>query len=64
MFPELKVMMNTEELLPLKPLLVLHGWTLCKSCDQANLLLETLWDKVSQGEQIQNFNINTFDNAK
>lgn len=39
--------MEPKELHPLKPLLLLLGWTHCYSCTEGRELLQTLWtDKV------------------
>ncbi|KAL4238418.1 hypothetical protein ACF0H5_003126 [Mactra antiquata] len=48
MFTELKRLVEPEELWPLKPLLLLLGWTHCYSCSEARQLLETLWNNKSE----------------
>ncbi|XP_069118425.1 uncharacterized protein [Argopecten irradians] len=48
LFSELTELLRPEELWPLKPLLLLHGWSFCKSCTQAKILLDTLWDDCVQ----------------
>ncbi|OWF55424.1 Zinc finger FYVE domain-containing protein 26 [Mizuhopecten yessoensis] len=48
LFGELTELLKPEELWPLKPLLLLHGWSFCKSCSQAKVLLDTLWDDQVQ----------------
>ncbi|XP_053395117.1 zinc finger FYVE domain-containing protein 26-like [Mercenaria mercenaria] len=47
MFSELKTLVEPEELWPLKPLLLLLGWTHCYSSSEARQLLETLWSNKS-----------------
>ncbi|KAJ8309027.1 hypothetical protein KUTeg_013901 [Tegillarca granosa] len=45
MFTELKELLEPEEFHPLKPLLLLYGWSFCSSVTQAKALLEILWNR-------------------
>lgn len=47
MFEELQQLLSPYELQPLKPLLLLLGWTQCYSSAEARQLLQTLWHEKS-----------------
>ncbi|XP_067681511.1 uncharacterized protein [Haliotis asinina] len=44
-FEELKDLLRPTELQPLKPIVLLLGWTLCKTSSVARKLLDVLWDE-------------------
>ena len=65
MFTKLKCLMEPKELHPLKPLLLLLGWTHCYSCTEGRELLQTLWtDKVRADEFCLTFKIQQYSKKK
>ena len=43
-FEVLKMLLEPTEFQSLKPLLLLHGWSYCHSCQTAKQLLDALWN--------------------
>lgn len=44
-FKLLRMLLEPVEFQPLKPLLLLHGWSYCHSCQTAKQLLDALWSE-------------------
>ncbi|XP_076098495.1 uncharacterized protein LOC143068375 isoform X2 [Mytilus galloprovincialis] len=46
-FKLLRMLLEPAEFQPLKPFLLLHGWSYCHSCQTAKQLLDALWSEES-----------------